>query len=240
MIHIAVCDDESEVIEKINDSVTRFLTDNKHSFTIEKYYSGESLIESKKKYDLIFLDIEMKELNGIETAQAIRSEDVDVKIVYITSYTDYWRRAYKVHAFDFISKPFSDEDIHNVLKDFLRIYNAENEKTVELKTADGAAVLKTKDILYFYIKDKEKRKVIVNTSHGEYVSTESLKEIYERLDSEEFYKAHKSCIVNLRYVQSMGKNNGGDIIMTNGTNIPLAIKKQKEFLYLLSKQLRKG
>lgn len=240
MIHIAVCDDESEVIEKINDSVTRFLTDNKHSFTIEKYYSGESLIESKKKYDLIFLDIEMKELNGIETAQAIRSEDVDVKIVYITSYTDYWRRAYKVHAFDFISKPFSDEDIHNVLKDFLRIYNAENEKTVELKTADGAAVLKTKDILYFYIKDKEKRKVIVNTSHGEYVSTESLKEIYEKLDSEEFYKAHKSCIVNLRYVQSMGKNNGGDIIMTNGTNIPLAIKKQKEFLYLLSKQLRKG
>lgn len=240
MIHIAVCDDESEVIEKINDSVTRFLTDNKHSFTIEKYYSGESLIESKKKFDLIFLDIEMKELNGIETAQAIRSKDLDVKIVYITSYTDYWRRAYKVHAFDFISKPFSDEDIHNVLKDFLRIYNAENEKTVELKTADGAAVLKTKDILYFYIKDKEKRKVIVNTSHGEYVSTESLKEIYERLDSEEFYKAHKSCIVNLRYVQSIGKNNGGDIIMTNGTNIPLAIKKQKEFLYLLSKQLRKG
>ena len=240
MIHIAVCDDESEVIEKINDSVTRFLTDNKQGFIIEKYYSGESLIESKKKYDLIFLDIEMKELNGIETAQAIRSEDIDVKIVYITSYTDYWRRAYKVHAFDFISKPFSDEDIHNVLKDFLKIYNAENEKTVELKTADGAAVLKTKDILYFYIKDKEKRKVIVNTSHGEYVSTESLKEIYERLDSEEFYKAHKSCIVNLRYVQSMSKNNGGDIIMTNGTNIPLAIKKQKEFLYLLSKQLRKG
>lgn len=240
MIRVAICDDESKVAEKINDSVNFFLTDNKYNFTVEKYYSGESLVESKKKYDLIFLDIEMKELNGIETAQAIRSEDVDVKIVYITSYTDYWRRAYKVHAFDFISKPFSDEDIHNVLKDFLRIYNAENEKTVELKTADGAAVLKTKDILYFYIKDKEKRKVIVNTSHGEYVSTESLKEIYERLDSEEFYKAHKSCIVNLRYVQSMGKNNGGDIIMTNGTNIPLAIKKQKEFLYLLSKQLRKG
>lgn len=240
MIRVAICDDESKVAEKINDSVNFFLTDNKYNFTVEKYYSGESLVESKKKYDLIFLDIEMKELNGIETAQAIRSKDLDVKIVYITSYTDYWRRAYKVHAFDFISKPFSDEDIHNVLKDFLRIYNAENEKTVELKTADGAAVLKTKDILYFYIKDKEKRKVIVNTSHGEYVSTESLKEIYERLDSEEFYKAHKSCIVNLRYVQSMTKNNGGGIIMTDGTTIPLAIKKQNDFLYFLSKQLRKG
>lgn len=240
MIRVAICDDESKVVEKINDSVNFFLTDNKYNFTVEKYYSGESLVESKKKYDLIFLDIEMKELNGIETAQAIRSEDVDVKIVYITSYTDYWRRAYKVHAFDFISKPFSDEDIHNALKDFLKIYNAENKKTVELRTADGAAVLKTKDILYFYIKDKEKRKVIVNTSHGEYFSTESLKEIYEKLDSDEFYKAHKSCIVNLRYVQSMTKNNGGNIIMADGTSIPLAIKKQKEFLYFLSKQLRKG
>lgn len=240
MIRVAVCDDEPEVAEKINNSIKSFLTDNKCSFTVEKYYSGESLVESEKKYDLIFLDIEMKELNGIETAQVIRSEDVDVKIVYITSYTDYWQRAYNVHAFDFISKPFSDEDIHNVLKDFLRIYDVENEKTVQLRTADGAAVLKIKDILYFYIKDKEKRKVIVNTSHGEYVSTENLKEIYEKLDSEEFYKAHKSCIVNLRYVQSMTKNNGGSIIMTDGTNIPLAIKKQNEFLYLLSKQLRKG
>jgi len=240
MIRVAVCDDEPEVTEKINDSINSFLTDNKCSFTVEKYYSGESFVESEKKYDLIFLDIEMKELNGIETAQVIRSEDADVKIVYITSYTDYWRRAYRVHAFDFISKPFSDEDIHNVLKDFLRIYDVENEKTVQLRTADGAAVLKIKDILYFYIKDKEKRKVIVNTSHGEYVSIESLKEIYEKLDNEEFYKAHKSYIVNLRYVQSMTKNNGGGIIMTDGTNIPLAIKKQNECLYLLSKQLRKG
>lgn len=240
MIHIAVCDDEPEVVEKINDSITRIFIDNKHDFTIEKYYSGESLIESQNKYDLIFLDIEMKERDGIETAQAIRSEDLNVKIVYITSYTDYWRRAYKVHAFDFISKPFSDEDIHNVLRDFLKIYYAENEKTIELKTLDGSAILKIKDILYFYIKNKEKRKVIVSTNHGEYASTESLKEIYEKLDSEEFYKAHKSCIVNLRYVQSMTKNSGGGIIMTNGTSIPLAIKKQNEFLYLLSKQLRKG
>ena len=240
MIHLSVCDDEPEVTEKISNSVNFFLTNSKCDFTVEKYYSGESLVESKKKYDLIFLDIEMKELNGIETAQAIRSEDVDVKIVYITSYTDYWRRAYKVHAFDFISKPFSDEDIYNVLKDFLRIYNVENERTVSLRTADGAVVLKIKDILYFHIKDKEKRKVIVNTSHGEYVSTESLKEIYGKLDSEEFYKAHKSCTVNLRYVQSMTKNNGGGIIMTDGTTIPLAIKKQNDFLYLLSKQLRKG
>ena len=240
MIRIAVCDDEPEVVEKINDSITCFRSDNKSDFTVEKYYSGESLVKSKKKSDLVFLDIEMKELDGIETAQEIRSEDVDVKIVYITSYTDYWKRAYKVHAFDFISKPFSDEEIHNVLKDFLKFYNAENEKTVELRTADGAAVLKVKDILYFYIKDKEKRKVIVNTNHGEYVSTESLREIYEKLNSEEFYKAHKSCIVNLRYVQSVTKNNGGNITMTDGTSIPLAIKKQNEFLYLLSKQLRKG
>lgn len=240
MIRIAVCDDEQEVVQKINDSITRFQTENKSDFTVEKYYSGESLINSEKKYDLIFLDIEMRELDGIETAQVIRSKDIDVKIAYITSYTDYWRRAYKVHAFDFISKPFSYEDIHNVLKDFLKFYNVKNEKTVEFKTADGAAILKVKDIIYFYIKDKEKRKVIVNTSHGQYVSTESLREIYEKLDSEEFYKAHKSCIVNLRYVQSMTKNNGGSITMTDGTSIPLAIKKQNEFLYLLSKQLRKG
>lgn len=240
MICVAVCDDESEVVEKINSNINCFLTDNNHNFTVEKYYSGEALVGAKKKYDLIFLDIEMKELNGIETAQAIRSEDVDVKIVYITSYTDYWRRAYKVHAFDYISKPFSDEDIHNVLRDFLKNYNAGNEKTIEFRTAGGVVVLNTKDILYFCIKNKEKRKVIASTAHGEYILIESLKEIYVKLDSEQFYKAHKSCIVNLTHVKSMSKNNGGYIVMKDGISIPLAIKKQKEFLYLLSKQFRKG
>lgn len=241
MINIAIVDDEKAFIEACEKAVSRIFEELGFKCKIYTYTNPTLFLKefSENNYDLIFLDIEMKELNGIETAQLVRSKDLDVKIVYVTSYTDYWRRAYKVHAFDFISKPFSDDDIRNVLKDFLKFYNSENEKTVELKTADGAAVLKVKDILYFYIKDKEKRKVIVNTNHGEYVSTESLREIYEKLDSEEFYKAHKSCIVNLRYVQSMTKNNGGNITMTDGTSIPLAVKKQNEFLYLLSKQLRK-
>ena len=77
------------------------------------------MLVADEKFNIIFLDIEMQRSNGIEVALQIRRMDMNVPIVYITSYIDYWRRAYKVHAFDFIIKPFKSEELHKVMRDYL-------------------------------------------------------------------------------------------------------------------------
>ncbi len=78
---------------------------------------------------MIFLDTEMKSSNGIEIGRNIRANNSRVAIVYITSFVENWRRAYKVHAFDFITKPFTDYEIYSVMDDYLAVVHADEEKS---------------------------------------------------------------------------------------------------------------
>lgn len=235
MLNIAVCDDERLYIDKLADIILSFTQQNNMSVKIEKFDDGIELISSGIKFDLIFLDIEMKKSNGIEIAERIREVDSNVPIVYVTSYSDYWRRAYKVHAFDFILKPFNSEEIFKVLSDFIALKKDSNIKTVKLTTEYGTEIQPINEIYYFIL--LAKRKIQIVTISKDYIVRENLTDIFNKLDDDCFYITHRSCIVNMNYVQTIRKNDG--ILMTNGDWVPLAQKKQKDFFIKLSKQLRK-
>lgn len=235
MLNIAVCDDERLYIDNLGEIILSFTQQNSMSVNIEKFDDGIELISSGIKFDLVFLDIEMKKSNGIEIAERIREVDSNVPIVYVTSYSDYWRRAYKVHAFDFILKPFNSEEIFKVLSDFIALKKTSNVKTVELTTEYGTEIQQINEIYYFIL--LAKRKIQIVTISKDYIVRENLTDIFNKLDDDCFYITHRSCIVNMNYVQTIKKNDG--ILMTNGDWVPLAQKKQKDFFIKLSKQLRK-
>lgn len=90
MLKIAVCDDEKNIVEKIKCDIFSY----PEKCEIDGFYSGEELLLSQKNYDIIFLDIDMKGMNGIEVAKRLREEDKNVKIIYVTSYTDYVNYAF--------------------------------------------------------------------------------------------------------------------------------------------------
>lgn len=236
MLNIAVCDDDERIINRMEQFINAFVAENQLNCSIYKFSDGRELLDSPQQFDLIFLDIEMKTIDGIETGKMLREIDKRVYIVYITSYTDYWRNAYKIHAFDFIPKPFSAKDINTVLADFVTASSESDMKSIVLKTDKGEVVENANKIYYFIIQDK--RKVEVCTAYRSYIIKENLSSIFARLDSEQFYMSHKSCIVNMKYVESMRRNDG--IVMKNGVWLPLAQKKQKEFYFMLSKQLRES
>ena len=212
MLSIAVCDDERLYIDKLADIILSFTQQNNMSVKIKKFDDGIELISSRIKFDLIFLDIEMKKSNGIEVAERIREVDSNVPIVYVTSYSDYWRRAYKVHAFDFILKPFNSEEIFRVLSDFIALKKDSNIKTVELTTEYGTEIQPINEIYYFIVLAKKKIQII--TLKNDYIVKENLTDIFNKLDDDCFYITHRSCIVNMNYVQTIKKNDG--ILMTNG------------------------
>lgn len=236
MLNIAICDDDQRIIDRIEKFINVFVLENEFNCRLHKFSDGKELLDSSQQFDLIFLDIEMETLNGLETAQKIRGFDKQVYIVYITGYTDYWRNAYKVHAFDFIPKPFNSSDIQTVLNDFLTVSTECDMKNIKLKTEKGEIIENSNKIYYFIIKDK--RKVEACAAYRDYIIKETLSEIYDKLDKEQFFMSHKSCIVNMRYVESIRRNDG--IIMRNGVWLPLAYKRQKDFFYMLSKQLRES
>lgn len=103
MLRIAICDDEPKIVDEVERCINSY-NDRNIGFQIIKFYDGEELVNSEMKFDIVFLDIEMKRLDGIKAAQKLREINITVPIVYITNYVKYWRSAYEVHAFDFIEK----------------------------------------------------------------------------------------------------------------------------------------
>lgn len=108
----------------------------------------------KEPKQILFLDIEMKKIDGIKTAEKIRRYNMNVPIVYVTNYADYWRRAYSVHAFDFIIKPYIKENVEKVLRDYMRMVEGLEEKRVLLKTMNGIINIRQADIYYFLIEKR--------------------------------------------------------------------------------------
>lgn len=230
MLRIAICDDEKNIIEEISKIIIKYCESKQIEYRIFKYLDGEDIVNSDEQFDIIFLDIEMRRIDGIKAAEYIREQDMNVPIVYITSYTDYWRRAFKVHAFDFITKPFKPEEIYKVIKDYLVALNDANEETITLPADDGVVCFKMNDIYYFMF--EAKKKVYVHTADGKVLVRENLADIYNKLNKERFYQARRDCVLNLKYVQKI--QNEFVIIMKNGDMLPLAQKKKDEFVRKLS------
>lgn len=108
------------------------------------YESGRKMIEDEEAYDIIFLDIEMPEINGIETAEALRKWDVRSKIIYLTNYSNFKSHAYKVHAFDYLCKPIKEEEIYAVLNEAVRyLEEAEVSPEIFLRQARAASILES-------------------------------------------------------------------------------------------------
>lgn len=236
MIRIAVCDDDERDLAKICYTLNNIAIKIDIDIKIFSYSEGTKLLADKKEYDLIFLDIEMgkDKIDGIETAKQIRLYDMNVPIVYVTLYPNYWRRAYKVHAFDFVSKPYKFEDIENVMRDFIASLKEKHEKNVTFDTNDGTIVLSMNSISY--LKLSSKRHIDIYTTYGNYISNESLNSIMEKLDKNQFFRTSRDHIVNLNFVAIFRNKQG--IILKDSTWIPLSVNKEAEFYEKLSQQLR--
>ena len=104
MIKIAVCDDDEKILGETLELLRHY---KKLPLTADAYTSGEALLAAGKKYDILLLDIDMEGPNGIETARRIREVDKEVKLIYVTNYSDYTIFAFGVHAFAYLLKPLS-------------------------------------------------------------------------------------------------------------------------------------
>ncbi len=224
MIKIAVCDDEKIVRTKLVMIIKEYFSEADRPVWVADYKTGAGLLKSNIRFDIIFLDVEMPDLNGIETAVKLREWDVNSKIIYVTNYSNYKGKAYKVHAFDYISKPIRENIIFDALAEAVRYLDHATEKQrFAFNTEEGIVTLELDDIYYI---EYLSRRAIINTSKGKYEALYSLKELLAKLHKFNFSSPHKSYIVNLLHVKYV---KGFYVYMENGENIPLAQKRAVGF-----------
>lgn len=236
MLKIAVCDDEEYMTDKVEACVLKFGAERHIELKVYKFYNGAALVNSEVGFDLVFLDIKMQAPDGLETGRMLKERDMNLPIVYITSFADESLRAHKVHAFDFVVKPFEYEDIEAVLRDFKRIDKKTGDDFIQLRTGSGGELIQnTCNIVYFEYKTQ--RNIIMKTTEGEVPIKGNLNDIYGKLDRAQFAYSHKGYIVNLMQVKSISK--GLDRVdLKDGGNIPLSYKKRLEFKEALHRFMR--
>lgn len=228
MEKIAVCDDDAVFRKRMADYIGRILP----AASVSLFADGESLLDSGETFALIFLDVDMKGMNGIETAEKLRRKDKKVKIVYVTAYQEFARPAFSVHAFGYLLKPVTEADIAEQIRE-AEAYREPEEAVhrVRLETENGWEELDVKEIYYF---EYSCRKIRIVTKERERLMRGSITRLAERMKSYGFCMPHKSFVVNLYYVKAI---RGYDIYLMDGSVIPLSQKKSVSFREHLSRFL---
>jgi len=221
MYEIAACDDDEFILNILSDYITEFCSNYNCPFKLSLYHNGEALLEQNAGFDLIFLDIQMSPLTGIELAKMIRTNNTHSKIVFVTNYTDYTHCAFDVKAFDYLSKPVNKNKLFRTLNDALNRYS--DKKTICLNTEDGTISLDVNNILYM---EYVPRKIRIKTDTDILYSSNSLIYFYKSLNIYNFEYSHKGYIVNLKRIR---KIEGFKITLDNEEIIPLAQKKAPSF-----------
>lgn len=220
MMKIAICDDEENDRSKLNEIIINYCTSKGILFSIDCYDNGKNLLICQAAFDIIFLDINIGDINGIDIAKQIRKIDKKVRIIYVTNYSNYRNFAFSVRAFGYVTKPYSNNTIYKQIDDVLTYNEQQSEKpNATFKTGEGIKTLNLEDICYFEYIDFHIKIVTVNNKFN---ISKTISSILEEFKDYGFAMPHKSFVVNYFYVS---KFEGYNVILTNSTEIPLSQKR---------------
>ena len=205
MINIGICDDEASMRRLLRAPLEQKLQLLGADYRIFEYDCGETLLTRPETewLDILFLDIEMKQLSGMETARNLRKRDSHTLLIFVTAYPDFVFQGYEVHAFHYILKPYENQKIMKVLEQAIKELGQNREHYFTLEQKSGTTKIPAKKILAF---SSDRRKIIISLEDGNKL------EFYGKLDAVEtdlpdyFIRCHNRHLVNLSYVTALEKN----------------------------------
>lgn len=219
-MYIAICDDDNSYRDEIQNYVKDYFKSKDLDCDISLFSDGKEVAECGKIFDIVFLDIEMDNLNGIETAKILNRKNRHTVIFIITAYHKYLDDAMDLNVFRYIDKPIDKERFFKGLEKAIALIN-NNDLT--FKTVDNELITISKnDIICVEVM---KKKVTVSTVDGDFVVREKMDFFRNNLTASYFAIPHKSYIVNFNFVRKFKR----DEIELNGNRIvAIAPKKQAE------------
>ena len=225
LIEIGICEDDVSEREYIKDLVYQYSIDKNIVCKIDSFSTGQELLKENKLYDILFLDVNMPEMDGIELGKKIREKNKVAKIIYITAYANYSFSAFHVHAFEYLIKPVAKEFFYEKFTEIINYIEIE-EKKVKLyfKKDKSFLTLKADEIFYFEAVPSHRVRIVTNSNVFDIRGT--IDQTYCQVENYEFYKCHKSYIVNLLHII---KVEGYTIYLDNQMSLPLAERSAKTF-----------
>lgn len=223
MISIAICDDEKTILENIRKMVTDFFHSQNIEIKILLFSSGEELLKNDKNIDILFLDIQMKALDGIETAKRMRSRNFKGVLIFITVLKEMVFQSFEAQPFDFLLKPIDGGNFNKTMSRLLlSIKNADKEKLMIHRGTDSS-IISFDEIVFCEIID---RKIYLHLKSSEVLDYyDRIENLEAKLDNR-FYRCHRSYIINMQYLISY---KSGLAYLAGNHQIPVSRLRNKEF-----------
>ena len=221
-MNIAICDDDLLQLEYICSLVKKWSNRTNEQNKISLYKSAEELLfdYTPGSFDILLLDIQMDGENGISLAKRIRSFNDDAVIIFITAVSDYVFDGYDVGAVQYLLKPVDEVKLFECLN--ISHKKSASQKRIILESEQGSIAVAMDDIIYSEA-FSHKTKVVMNDR--ELFINESIGNIEQKL-GDDFYKCHRSYIVNIKHINSIKKY---DAVMDNGSSIPISRRIYNDF-----------
>lgn len=228
---IAICDDCLNDVSVINDILTTTVFNETN--TIDRYTSSKKLLQSVKnnvKYDIVFLDVEMPELNGLELGKSINNLCPNTYIVFVTSYPQYAIDAFDCEAYHYLLKPIEKEKAEKVICRLAKKYRELN-KYYAIKIKNESIRLPISDIYYIECCRKH---IIFHLSQKKYETVGKLSTVYDKLKEFGFYQVHQGYIVNMGKISHFDKYS---IVLSDGKSVVMSVRKRTDVLLAYTKYI---
>ena len=228
MFLIAICEDETYLLEELRKKAETYLKTRHYPAEIRTFTSGEDLLKEQRTFDLILLDLMLPGINGLETAKRLSSKS---RIIFITSYREYAVDAFEVEAVHYLLKPVTDERLYQAMDRALKQSKQADDRTLALIKSGSTHILPIRDILYCEVFD---HRVCIHTAQGNYEYSGTLDMLEGKLDGR-FFRCHRSYLINMSHVVGQEK---GTALVSNGNRVLISRRKQAEFMQRLLHNLK--
>ena len=223
-MRIAACDDDLIFLQELSNFLNQYGEQYHCNMEYEMYTNPLELVEKIEKgiyYDVIFLDVLMPGINGIQCAKDIRSFDNFVKIVFLTSSPEFAVESYSVRAYQYLLKPVQKENLFLTLKLLEKESETEETNLFIVKSKNGITRISLSKLEYCEVMN---RKIILHLSNGEECECNlRMNELEEKINQfQMFLKPHRSFLVNMDYIRTLTTHS---IILECGTKIPVPREK---------------
>ena len=223
MIYIAICDDEKHMSDQIRAMASDFFRKKNREIRLRTFLSGEELLNDEGQIDILFLDIQMKGMDGLETARKLRAGQFRGFLIFITVLKEMVFQSFEVQAYDYLVKPVEEKQFEKTMERlFASMQNAGEDSLLVQKGYEGR-IIREDEIVFCEVID---RKIYLNLASGEVVN------YYERIENLEtklgshFFRCHRSYLINLKHLKGY-KN--GTACMDNGKEVPVSRLRSREF-----------
>lgn len=223
MICIAIVEDENIWMQMLNEYIKRYAAENNFQVDVKCFRDGTEIVKYQGKFDIIFMDIQLGQMNGMKAAEKIREYDKEVIFIFVTNTAAYAVQGYTVDAMGYMLKPIKYAAFAQLVKKAFTKLKRKDKVYLNINTAEGIKRLDLNTIFYI---ESQRHKVLIHMEDGKYLVSGTMKRLEEELREKGFARCNNAYLVNMKYIENVQRNE----VIVGGNALSISRTKKQTFL----------